>query len=168
MSHHVAVTGLRPHTKSFSQEQRETLGLAFTRAREAAGWSRPAFSRISRVGKTSLYKLETGIPVGPSVYEAAARALPGWNEDTPLGILAGELAPSNSPAEEEVPTPASDLDLEIRMWPADEQVKYQYLSDMLAPLGLKLTPRNYLIMKDQAENDFERERQATLSADDRQ
>lgn len=103
MSHHVRVTGRRPHTKSYSQENREILGLAFARARESNGWSRPAFSRLSGVGKTSLYKLETGIAVGPTVYEAAARALPGWTEATPKIILDGGPIPSN----ESQPEPAA-------------------------------------------------------------
>lgn len=35
----------------------------------------------------SLLKLERGAPVGPQVYEAAARQLPEWDEDTPVAIL---------------------------------------------------------------------------------
>jgi hypothetical protein len=108
--HHEPVTALRPHTKLYTQGDRERLGLAFVRAREAAGYpARPAFSQVSGVGKTSLFKLEKGDPVGPAVYEAAARALPNWTEDTPRLILEGSPPPPIVTAEqasEEPPTAA--------------------------------------------------------------
>lgn len=111
VSHHVRVTGLRPHTKEYNRDARERLGLAVQRARERAGYpKRPAFSDVSGVGVTSLWKLETGRPVGPSVYEAVARALPAWNEDTPKEVLEGadpptvtaKPAPPSPPAESQV------------------------------------------------------------------
>lgn len=51
---------------------------------------------------TSLVKLERGKPVGPLVYEAAARALPGWTEDTPRTILDDPEAPTTPTSRPEV------------------------------------------------------------------
>lgn len=85
----------RPHTKDYSPEARERLGLAVQRAREAAGHTfRPSFADKTGVGITSLVKLERGKPVGPYVYEGAARHLPNWTEDTPRDILEGGPAPA--------------------------------------------------------------------------
>jgi hypothetical protein len=84
----------RVHTREFSAEARERLGLAITRAREASGHPhRPSFAKVAGLSVRSIVNLEAGTPVGPSVYEAAARALPGWNEDTPRMILEGSPAP---------------------------------------------------------------------------
>ncbi|RKT82748.1 hypothetical protein SAMN05421805_104219 [Saccharopolyspora antimicrobica] len=59
----------------------------------------------------SLLKLETGKPVGPSVYEAVSRALPNWTEDTPRVILEhGQIpqpATETEPHEAE-PAPTSE------------------------------------------------------------
>lgn len=93
---HADVT-LRPHTKMFPLEARERLGLAIQRAREAANYlSRPAFAKTLPIGLTSLVKLETGKPVGPTVYEAVARMLPNWTEDTPVSILEGGPIPAGA------------------------------------------------------------------------
>jgi hypothetical protein len=93
--HDVPVARQRVHTREFSAEARERLGLAITRAREASGHPyRPSFARAAGLSVRSIVNLETGNPVGPSVYEAAARALPGWTEDTPRTILEGGAAPS--------------------------------------------------------------------------
>lgn len=106
MSHHVLVTGLRPHTKSFSQEARDDLGIAIARAREAAGHKfRPSFAKDAGISTTSLWKLETGHPVTASTYEAAARALPRWTEETPVQILNGEDPPPTEPLPEPDPVP---------------------------------------------------------------
>lgn len=51
----------------------------------------------AKIGKTSLWKLETGVAVGADVYEAAARVLPRWNEDTPVIILEGGPIPATVP-----------------------------------------------------------------------
>jgi len=112
VSHHVSVTGLRPHTKQYDQAAREVLGLAVIRAREAAGYTRPAFVKISGVGKTSLYKIESGIPVSASVYEAVARALPRWTEDTPRIVLEDGPIPPTEPAEVEPSGPIRQPDLD--------------------------------------------------------
>lgn len=109
MSHHESVTARRPHTKLYDKTARVRLGLAVARAREAAGYQfRPAFEKAAGVGSTSLWKLENGDPVGPLVYEAVARALPGWDEDTPRLILEGEAgAPTveRAPASPVIPKP---------------------------------------------------------------
>lgn len=103
--HHAPVTVLRPHTRRYSEDARTRLGIAVTRAREALGHQfRPSFVEVVHgVGLTSLVKLETGKPVGPAVYEAVARALPNWTEDTPVTILEGgpvpELAARPQPTE---------------------------------------------------------------------
>lgn len=111
MGHHERVTALRPHTKLYDKTARVRLGLAVARAREAAGYQfRPAFEKAAGVGSTSLWKLENGDPVGPLVYEAVARALPGWNEDTPRQILEGESAPTpeKAAAGPAIPQPETD------------------------------------------------------------
>jgi hypothetical protein len=78
------------------------------RAREADGHMyRPSFATLAGISVASLLKLETGKPVGPSVYEAVARALPEWTEETPRKILEGEepqtrtLTPTGQQAEGE-------------------------------------------------------------------
>lgn len=89
------VAGTRPHTREFSQEARERLGVAVTRAREALGHPRrPSFVKLLTISIRSLVKLEDGDPVGAAVYEAVARELPGWTEDTPREILDGGPVPS--------------------------------------------------------------------------
>jgi len=93
-NHAEVVTGQRPHTRDYPDAARTRLGVIITRTRQAIGYKgRPEFTSIAGVGLTSLVKLETGKPVGPDVYEAVARALPGWTEDTPLLILEGADAP---------------------------------------------------------------------------
>lgn len=85
----------RPHTRDFSQEARERLGLAVKRAREALPASMVAFAaQAPGISKRSLVYLEKGEPVGPRVYEAAARAFPNWTVDTPMDILMGGPIPS--------------------------------------------------------------------------
>lgn len=93
--HDALVTPLRPHTKEYEDDARRTLGLAVTRAREAIDhkW-RPSFARLAKISIRSLVKLEKGEAVGPTVYEAVARVLPGWTEDTPQTILEGGPIPS--------------------------------------------------------------------------
>lgn len=81
-------TQRRPHTRDFSGYARERLGLAVTRAREAAGYPfRPSFAAEAHISVRSLVKLEQGDPVGARIYESAARVLPNWDEDTPLTVL---------------------------------------------------------------------------------
>jgi len=155
--HHVRVTGLRPHTKTFSQQARERLGVAVARAREAAGYTRPAFQALSGVGKTSLYYLEKGDPVGAPVYEAVARALPGWTEDTPVEILKdgpipSTVAESESAANEPPPGESEPLPgLKGVEWTADDERRYQKLQAIFRNEGVELSVRTYLIMKDHFE-----------------
>jgi hypothetical protein len=67
------------------------------RAREADGHMyRPSFARRAGISVASLLKLETGKPVGPTVYEAVARALSSWTEGTPRHILDGGEPPSHA------------------------------------------------------------------------
>ncbi|MFB9926056.1 hypothetical protein ACFORO_12245 [Amycolatopsis halotolerans] len=88
----------RPHTRKYSERARIQLGIAVTRGREASGhqW-RPSFAKEAKISVRSLIKLEQGEPVGALVYEAAARALPGWTEDTPVAILEGGEIPATTP-----------------------------------------------------------------------
>lgn len=89
----------RVHTKEFSVEARARLGLAITRAREASGHPyRPSFAREVGLSVRSIVNIESGKPVGASVYEAVARGLPGWDENTPQAILGGSPAPDVSAA----------------------------------------------------------------------
>lgn len=81
----------RPHTRDYDQPARDTLGKAVVRAREEAGYTWSSLMAAAGIGKTSLFNLERGVPVGPKVYEAVARALPGWTVDTPVEILEGRL-----------------------------------------------------------------------------
>jgi hypothetical protein len=71
---HEPVAALRPHTREYDADARARLGIAVTRARQAAGYpKRPGFlDTLSGVGITSLVKLETGKPVGPDRYEPVA------------------------------------------------------------------------------------------------
>lgn len=105
----VAVT--RPHTRDYSPEARQRLGLAVQRAREAMGPHpyRPSFANLIGKSVRSLVKLEAGDPVGPTVYEAAADHLPGWTRDTPKAILEGGEAPplQDAPADDEAPVSAA-------------------------------------------------------------
>lgn len=92
--HDVPMPAQRVHTKEYAAEDRERLGLAVTRAREASGHPyRPSFAKAAGLSVRSIVNLETGKPVGPVVYEAAARLLPGWTEDTPREILDGGAVP---------------------------------------------------------------------------
>lgn len=98
MNHHVRVADPRPSTGDFDEIARQELGTAVIRAREQAGWSQEELRRRAGIGRTSLYKLESGDPVGPKVYEPVARVLPGWTEDTPRKILDGTAAPPEPPS----------------------------------------------------------------------
>lgn len=96
--HDVCMPAQRVHTRAFSDEARERLGLAVMRAREASGHPyRPSFARATGLSVRSIVKLEGGEPVGAPVYEAAARGLPGWDEDTPRVILEGGPIPEAKP-----------------------------------------------------------------------
>lgn len=89
------VDALRPNTKIYDPAARRRLGVAVARAREALGhrW-RPSFAEQAGISVPSLLNLESGRPVGPTVYEAVARAIPGWDEDTPRAVLEGATPPS--------------------------------------------------------------------------
>lgn len=91
-----SVAEIRPHTRDYSSEDRQRLGLAVQRAREAMGPHpyRPSFATVIGKSVRSLVKLEQGEPVGPTVYEAAADHLPGWTRDTPKAILDGAPPPA--------------------------------------------------------------------------
>jgi len=110
----------RPHTKEFTAEDRRRLGLAAIRAREAAGHpKRPSFRDASGVSVRSNVKLESGDPIGPYVYEAYARALPNWTEDTPVTILNGGPIPPPAKGEEKprmVEGPELRDDIERQFW----------------------------------------------------
>ncbi|WP_143121624.1 hypothetical protein [Saccharopolyspora antimicrobica] len=110
--HDAPMAALRPHTKTYDPDSRARLGIAVARAREAAGHLyRPSFAKAAGISVASLLKLETGKPVGPSVYEAVSRALPNWTEDTPRVILEhGQIpqpATETEPHEAE-PAPTSE------------------------------------------------------------
>lgn len=104
------VAETRPHTRDYTPEARQRLGLAVQRAREAMGPHpyRPSFATLIGKSVRSLVKLEQGDPVGPTVYEAAADHLPGWTRDTPKAILEGGEPPAaqDSPEEESAPMSA--------------------------------------------------------------
>lgn len=131
----------RPHTKTYSQEARERLGLAVVRAREAAGYThRPALSDKVGISVRSIVKLEQGDPVGPPVYEAVARALPHWDVTTPKAILEGAAAP---PLEGEVTRERSTIDIE-----PDENFT-ETVRKVLAPWRLQPTPAIIAAMREE-------------------
>jgi len=105
------VAETRPHTRDYSPEARQRLGLAVQRAREAMGPHpyRPSFALLIGKSVRSLVKLEQGDPVGPTVYEAAADHLPGWTRDTPKAILEGGEPPplQDAPVEDVAPMSAA-------------------------------------------------------------
>ena len=95
MRYGACVAETRPHTREYSPEARQRLGIAVQRARETAGHTyRPSFATLIGKSVRSLVKLEQGEPVGPTVYEAAADHIPGWTRDTPKSILDGDPAPA--------------------------------------------------------------------------
>src|SRR5262245_27007857 len=63
MNHHGPVAS-RPNTKDFPESRRIALGVAVIRGRESMALSQRAFAALARIGRTSLFKLETGEPVG--------------------------------------------------------------------------------------------------------
>lgn len=98
--HDAQVADERPHSRVFSDEVRKEVGLAIKRAREGAGHPfRPSFVVVagSPLGRRSLLKLESGVPVGAPVYEAAGRTLglyyEDWGRDTPLAMFRGAPEP---------------------------------------------------------------------------
>lgn len=136
------MTAARPHTKLYPDRARETLGLAITRAREAAGYpTRPTFANLAKISVRSLVKVETGDPVGPAVYEAVARALPGWDEDAPRVVLEG--GPIPQPGTQ----PEPDLADETDGWTDEDEQLHQALTALLAAHGLKPTAEAILAMR---------------------
>jgi transcriptional regulator with XRE-family HTH domain len=118
---------LRPSTKAYPSAARKQLGLAVTRAREAAGFPyRPAFAKAAGVSVRSILKLEQGDPVGAPIYEAAARALPGWNEGTPRLILEGGAPPVTDSVETPGDAPSQPGEGEPN--PADYPDELEYLN----------------------------------------
>lgn len=83
-------------TLDYSQEDRDRLADAVTKARLAAGikW-RTGLVKAAGVSRRSIDALERGEPgVGQAILYAVGRALPGWNEDTPRLILEGGAPPN--------------------------------------------------------------------------
>ena len=106
----------RASTGDYPEDARKRLGDAVMRAREAAGFPyRPGFANAVGRSVRSILKIESGDPVGPALYTAVGRFLPGWDEDTPIQILTGSAPPTPRPMPEPSetpdaePVPASDL-----------------------------------------------------------
>lgn len=139
VSHHVRVTGLRPHTREYDDSARERLARAVVRAREAAGHTRIDFARLpDGPGKTSMWKLENGAPVSASVYEKVARLLPGWDVDTPRRILeGGEPPPLRDPS-------APAVDVQERP-PARYESEEAFFRAFIANLEKQGVPRPVII-----------------------
>lgn len=83
---------------------------------------RPSFAALIGKSVRSLVKLEQGVPVGPTVYEAAADHLPGWTRDTPKAILDGSSPPTAHEAQETEVSAArrriiemSDMEIALRI-----------------------------------------------------
>lgn len=138
-------------TSDYPERARKDLGLAVTRAREAAGWMRRRdLADQAKVSLRSLAKLEGGEPgVGRLVLEAVGRALPGWTEDSPWRILDGEPAPPTAP--DEPPIGQSDEDAEE--WTDEDESFFQALTEMLRPRGLKPTREIIQEMRRASEED---------------
>jgi hypothetical protein len=128
--------------------------------------SRDALAEAASISIRSVAKLEAPVgepPVGASVLEAVARALPGWTVDTPRLILDGGPAP-NPEGVPEHPSPAvTEIDTE-QAWTEQDEQRYRLLRDMLRSQGLEMTPRALRIMKeefDRLEAESRSEDQAT-------
>lgn len=112
--HDSLVTPVRPHTKTYAEADRVRLGVAVIRARQASGYKwRPSFAEAAGISVASLLKLESGRPVGPDVYEAVARKLPGWTEDTPRQILEGGAVPVVEP--ESPPRELTEIERQVKL-----------------------------------------------------
>ena len=171
MRDHAVVSRKQLRTSNYSAEARAVLGKAVEDARIAAGYKyRTDFCRANNIKNLrGLEYLEHGkTGVGQVLLFEVADALPGWDRDTPRIILEGGPVPANADDEEEPVPAAADLDLEFRMWPLDDQIKYDYLVKKLAELGLRLTPERYLSMKDQAETEYAQEKLDASPVDNRQ
>lgn len=117
-------------TSDYPEPDRARLGIAVTRAREAAGWlRRKDLAARANVSVRSLAKLESGEPgVGRLVLEAVGRTLPGWTADTPRLILDGEDAPPppGGPTPTEPERPAADVTPEPM--PQDFEDEHEYMN----------------------------------------
>lgn len=165
--HHNALVPLPQVTTSdYPEGDRTRLGIAVTRAREAAGWMRRKdLAERANISLRSLAKLEGGdAGVGRLVLEAVGRALPEWTEDTPGLILAGgEPPPTGTVVEETTRVDADDSEEDHTEWSEEDERKYQLLKAMLRSQGLEMTPRILRIMKEEFDR-LEAEQLATEQA----
>jgi transcriptional regulator with XRE-family HTH domain len=160
------------NTTDYSDDARTRLGVAVTRAREAAGWTRRQdLADRANVSKRSLAKLETGAPgVGRQVLEAVGRALPSWTEDTPRLILEGDNPPPTTPMEQSPidagsPEPVAAhaqlseedkarlevLKSMIGVEALRDEIRYQLLAYLLEAEGIQMTPQNLITLVSEIE-----------------
>lgn len=150
----------RAQLDQWMDESRKALRLRWSQVAELAGMTTPNLLRI-RKGK---------IGITWDAADGIENALQWERGSVEAAILEGRRPVAAAPPDLalEPSGSAADVDLTFKMWPLDDQVKYDYLTKKLAELGLKLTPRLYLIMKDQAEIEYAREKRESFSGDDRQ
>lgn len=153
MRNHAGVARRQLRTSNYAAEARNRLGEAVEAARTAAGYRfRTDFVRAHGIknlrGLELLEQGKTG--VGQAFLFEVARALPGWDEDTPKQILDGSPPPRTS-AE---PPPPYVQEEDGEGWTEEDEDLYQALSALLAPHGLKPTAENIQAMREE----WERER----------
>lgn len=147
------VAETRPHTRDYSPEARQRLGLAVQRAREAMGPHpyRPSFATLIGKSVRSLVKLEQGDPVGPTVYEAAADHLPGWTRDTPKAILEGGDPPPLREATQPEETPVSAARRRIiAMSEEDMAVRIAEMLELQGPVAAGELLRSFIEIRAEA------------------
>jgi hypothetical protein len=152
MRNHAGVARRQLRTSNYTAEARNRLGEAVEAARLAAGYKfRTEFVRAHGIknlrGLELLEQGQTG--VGQAFLFEVARALPGWDEDTPRAILEGADPPplSDRPS---MPGIASDDE----GWTEEDEELHQALTALLAAHGLKPTAATINAMR----AEWERER----------
>jgi hypothetical protein len=119
MRNHAGMARRQLRTKDYSAAARKALGEAVDAARRAAGYRfRTDFVRAHGIRNLrGLEMLEQGLPgVGQATLLEVARALPGWDENTPRAILEGGDPPSIS----ENQVAASNADTAHRHYSRDD------------------------------------------------
>jgi hypothetical protein len=124
----------RRTTSDYDEPRRNHLGLAVTRAREAAGWPKRAdFAKTAGISLRSLVKLEGGEEgVGRRVLESVGRALPNWTEDTPYEVLDGGPIPRTDPV-----TDNTDAEEMPPDWSEEEEQRWVVARETLHALKIR-------------------------------
>ncbi|HYQ69667.1 hypothetical protein [Actinophytocola sp.] len=135
-------------------------------------WTWDDLAEHASISRTSVANVIRGQPgVGRKVLEAVGRAVPGWTEDTPWEVLAGEPIPPVVTSDEAVtltpPTEESVANGDGQTSNRDK-VKFGMLTEAVRSLnvmmpdtkGIALTEDIYSLMQKQHQVDAERDRLA--------